>query len=80
MNFLRSLAFAAVAASTLFAAPHAFAQGREMNIGDQPGYIPDSEEIDPRNMFGVQGLVSCIGAVTTVDPASASLDFFLPRN
>ncbi len=25
----------------------AFAQGREMNIGDQPGYIPEDEEIAP---------------------------------
>ena len=47
MNLIRSLAFAAVAAGFLFTAPHAFAQGREMNIGDHPGYIPDSEEIDP---------------------------------
>ena len=47
MNIIRSLALAAVAASLLFAAPHAFAQGREMNIGDQPGYIPDDEEVSP---------------------------------
>ncbi len=48
MNIIRFLSLAAVAASLLFAAPHhAFAQGREMNIGDQPGYVPDSEEIDP---------------------------------
>ena len=47
MNIIRSLALAAVAASLLFAAPHAFAQGREMKIGDQPGYIPDDEEVSP---------------------------------
>ena len=44
MNLLRSLAFAATAASLLFTARHAFAQGREMNIGDQPGYIPNEAE------------------------------------
>ena len=49
MNLLRSLALAAVAAGMLFSAPHAFAQGREMNIGDQPGYIPNEaeEELPP---------------------------------
>jgi len=47
MNIIRSLALAAIAASLLFAAPNAFAQGREMNIGDQPGYIPEDEEIAP---------------------------------
>ena len=47
MNIIRFLSLAAVAASLLFAAPHAFAQGSEMNIGDQPGYVPDNEDIDP---------------------------------
>jgi len=53
MNIIRSLAVAAViSAGLLGAAPSllitdAFAQGREMNIGDQPGYIPDDEEIAP---------------------------------
>lgn len=48
MNIIRFLSLAAVAATLLFATPHhAFAQGREMNIGDQPGYVPESEEIDP---------------------------------
>lgn len=28
-------------------APHALAQGREMNIADQPGYIPPDEELPP---------------------------------
>src|ERR1700752_4246712 len=53
MNIIRSLALAAVVSFGLLgAAPgvlitNAFAQGREMNIGDQPGYIPDDEEIAP---------------------------------
>jgi len=49
MNLFRSLAFAAIAAGFLVTGTHAFAQGREMNIGDQPGYIPneDEEELPP---------------------------------
>jgi len=49
MNRFRSLAFAAIAASFLVTGTHAFAQGREMNIGDQPGYIPNEaeEELPP---------------------------------
>ena len=49
MNLFRSLAFAAAAAGLLFTASHAFAQGREMNIGDQPCYIPNEaeEELPP---------------------------------
>ncbi|HEX7789610.1 MAG TPA: L,D-transpeptidase [Afipia sp.] len=48
MNIIRFLSLAAmVAVGLMTAAPHAFAQGREMNIGDQPGYIPDDEETSP---------------------------------
>jgi len=48
MNIIRFLSLAAVVSvSLLGAAPAAFAQGREMNIGDQPGYIPDDEELPP---------------------------------
>ncbi|CAN5407990.1 L,D-transpeptidase [soil metagenome] len=50
MSIIRSLALAAVAASLSFSAvTGAFAQGREMNIGDQPGYIPNEadEELAP---------------------------------
>jgi lipoprotein-anchoring transpeptidase ErfK/SrfK len=47
MNIIRFLSLAAVAATLLFTAPHAFAQGREMNIGDQPGYVPRAKKIDP---------------------------------
>jgi lipoprotein-anchoring transpeptidase ErfK/SrfK len=55
MNIIRSLALAAVVSVGLLgAAPNllitdAFAQGREMNIGDQPGYVPNEaeEELSP---------------------------------
>jgi lipoprotein-anchoring transpeptidase ErfK/SrfK len=52
MNIIRFLSLAAVISVGLGAAPNllvtdAFAQGREMNIGDQPGYIPDDEELSP---------------------------------
>jgi lipoprotein-anchoring transpeptidase ErfK/SrfK len=52
MNIIRFLSLAAVISVGLGAAPNllvtdAFAQGREMNIGDQPGYIPDDEELAP---------------------------------
>ncbi len=48
MNIFRSLALAALVSASLFgAASHALAQGREMNIGDQPGYVPDDEELSP---------------------------------
>ncbi|MGL5167646.1 MAG: L,D-transpeptidase [Afipia sp.] len=48
MTNFRLLALAIlVAANMVGAASHAFAQGREMNIGDQPGYIPDDEELAP---------------------------------
>jgi len=48
MNIIRFLALAAVVSVGLAGAtPAAFAQGREMNIGDQPGYIPDDEEVSP---------------------------------
>lgn len=50
MNILRLFALATlVATGLLSAAPHAFAQGREMNIGDQPGYVPNEteEELPP---------------------------------
>lgn len=46
----RLVTLALLAAATLGAAPHAFAQGREMmNVGDQPGYVPseDEEELAP---------------------------------
>ena len=35
-----------VAVNVAGAASHAFAQGREMNIGDQPGYVPNEAEED----------------------------------
>lgn len=48
MNIFRLLTLAtAVSVGLLGAVSHAAAQGREMNIGDQPGYIPDNEEIAP---------------------------------
>ena len=48
MNIIRSLVLATlVSVGLLGAATHASAQGREMNIGDQPGYIPDDEELAP---------------------------------
>ena len=48
MNIFRLLSLATlIGVSLLGAASHAFAQGREMNIGDQPGYIPDDEELAP---------------------------------
>ena len=49
MSIFRSLALAALVASLSLAANHAFAQGREMNIGDQPGYVPNEadEELPP---------------------------------
>ncbi|MBN9584348.1 MAG: L,D-transpeptidase [Afipia sp. 62-7] len=50
MNIIRSLALAAVLFVGFWGtAPQAFAQGREMNIGDQPGYIPNEadEELPP---------------------------------
>jgi lipoprotein-anchoring transpeptidase ErfK/SrfK len=48
MSIIRSLGLATlVCVGLLGGATHASAQGREMNIGDQPGYIPDDEEISP---------------------------------
>jgi lipoprotein-anchoring transpeptidase ErfK/SrfK len=48
MNIIRSLVLATLVSVGLpGAATHASAQGREMNIGDQPGYIPDDEELAP---------------------------------
>ncbi|MCF2525085.1 L,D-transpeptidase [Bradyrhizobium sp. G127] len=48
MSIIRSLGLATlVCLGLLGGATHASAQGREMNIGDQPGYIPDDEEISP---------------------------------
>ncbi len=38
-----------IATAVIGVTPHAFAQGREMNIGDQPGYVPNAadEELPP---------------------------------
>jgi len=48
MNIIRFLSLAAVISVSLMGTtPAALAQGREMNIGDQPGYIPDDEEVSP---------------------------------
>ncbi len=48
MSIIRSLGLATlVCVGLLGGATHASAQGREMNIGDQPGYIPDDEELAP---------------------------------
>jgi lipoprotein-anchoring transpeptidase ErfK/SrfK len=38
---------ACLVATSFLAAPHAFAQGREMmNVGDQPGYVPNEADED----------------------------------
>ncbi|MEH2511136.1 lipoprotein-anchoring transpeptidase ErfK/SrfK [Nitrobacteraceae bacterium AZCC 1564] len=44
-----AVAAACLVLISLLAVPQAFAQGREMNIGDQPGYIPNEaeEELPP---------------------------------
>lgn len=44
-----AIAAACLVVISLLAMPQAFAQGREMNIGDQPGYIPNQaeEELPP---------------------------------
>jgi lipoprotein-anchoring transpeptidase ErfK/SrfK len=50
MTIFRLLSLATlVSVSLLGAASHAFAQGREMNIGDQPGFVPNEadEELSP---------------------------------
>ena len=50
MTIFRLLSLATlVSVSLLGAASHASAQGREMNIGDQPGYVPNEadEELSP---------------------------------
>ena len=50
MTNFRLLALAIlVAFNVAGASSHAFAQGREMNIGDQPGYVPNEaeEELPP---------------------------------
>lgn len=39
-----ALAAACLLATSCLAAPQAFAQGREMNIADQPGYVPNEAE------------------------------------
>jgi lipoprotein-anchoring transpeptidase ErfK/SrfK len=44
-----TIAAACLLATSFLAVPQAFAQGREMNIADQPGYVPNEaeEELPP---------------------------------